>query len=59
MAALATVCVGYYLCDRWEPAYNSMLKYPDGEWRDYLSWTDNYKDETTDTKMKNYWLFEW
>ena len=35
-----------------------MLKYPDGEWRKN-KWTDNYKDETADTKMKNYWLFQW
>ena len=49
-----TVVGMYHLCDRWKDSYNSMLQYPDGEWRRYDLWEDHYRDETPDAKMKNY-----
>ena len=35
-----------------------MLKFPDGEWRTPFK-NNDYSDETAESKMKFYWLFEW
>ena len=48
----------FYFCQRWYDSYDSMLKYPDGEWH-YDDIKNDYSDETVDAKMKYYWLFDW
>ena len=48
----------YYFVKRWYSDYITMLKHADGEWRNNDVRND-YSDETTDAKMKYFWLFDW
>ena len=48
----------FYLCVRWHDSYDSMLTYPDGEYR-VDSVRNDYSDESGDSKIKYYWLFDW
>ena len=48
-----TSLIMFYLCDRWFDVYDSMLKYPDGEWR-YDGEKNDYSSETGEAKMKYY-----
>ena len=41
----------YWLCILWKDDYSSMLKFPDGEWRNPVEKND-YSDETAETKIK-------
>ena len=48
----------YYFSGRWHEDYKSMLTYDDGEYRNDSKKND-YSEETTDAKMKSYWIFDW
>ena len=45
------------MLDRWYESYDLMLKYCDGELRDYRKST--FDDVSNDSKMKDFWLFYW
>ena len=49
----------YLACDHWYDDYDSMLKFPDGEYRLFYEKKGNdFSDETVETKMKYFWLFD-
>ena len=50
----------YLACEKWEDSYNSMLKFPDGEWRNFYEEKGNdFSEETVEAKMKYFFLFDW
>ena len=47
-----------YFGIKWYKSYDSMLKKPDGELRSEWFGKNDYSDQSSESKMKYFWLFQ-